>query len=271
MSTATSSGTQETISLREGMFQTRVFQLGTGDPVVYLPDILPPRDWAQEPLVAKLAERHRVIVPEHLGYGESEGIDHIKDIFDLTIYYLDLLDALGIERFDLVGASFGGLIAPEIAVWAPQRVRRLVLIDPFGIWLDEHPAADRFGVSHAEVPPLLFADPQGEAAQSYLALPADRAARGPVLFERAKADAAAAKLLWPIPDRGLRRRVHRLKTPTLILWGEQDRIMPPVYGEALRDKIAGARLQTIPNAGHLAALEQPEAVTKAVLEFLGEK
>lgn len=78
----------------------------------------------------------------------------------------------------------------------------------------------------------------------------------------------AAKLLWPLPDRGLRRRIHRLTSPTLILWGEQDRLMPPAYGEAFRDKIRGARLQLIPGAGHLADLEQPEAVATAILEFL---
>ncbi|HEX2174057.1 MAG TPA: alpha/beta hydrolase [Dehalococcoidia bacterium] len=268
MTATTSAGQIELVSLRNGLFTTRVFSAGQGDPLVYLADLSPWPDWSADPLIERLAARRRVIIPEHLGFGESEGLDHIKDIFDLTIYHLDLLDALGLSRVDLIGHSLGGLFAAEIAAWAPERVRRLVLADAYGLWLDEEPVADIFGVTTAEVPPLLFADPESAVAQRYFALPEDRAARGAVLLERAKSQMATAKFIWPLPDRGLRRRIHRITSPTLILWGEQDRLIPPAYGRAMQAQIPGSRLVTVPGAGHLLTLEWPEAVAAAIQEFL---
>ena len=87
-------------------------------------------------------------------------------------------------------------------------------------------------------------------------------------FERAKSLAALGKFVWPIPDKGLKKRIHRIKAPTLLVWGASDGVQPPAYGRLYREKIPGSRLVIIPEAGHSPMLEQPEAFREAVAPFL---
>jgi pimeloyl-ACP methyl ester carboxylesterase len=76
------------------------------------------------------------------------------------------------------------------------------------------------------------------------------------------------KFLWPIPDKGLKKRIHRIRVPTLLVWGKEDRIVPPVYAEEFARRIAGARVATVDQAGHAPQAEQPEAVARLVRDFL---
>jgi pimeloyl-ACP methyl ester carboxylesterase len=79
---------------------------------------------------------------------------------------------------------------------------------------------------------------------------------------------ATGKFLWPIPDKGLRKRIHRVQTPTLVVWGKEDRLVPPVYAEEFARRIAGARVEIVDQAGHAPHLEQPDAVARLVRDFL---
>ena len=105
-----------------------------------------------DPFLDALAAGHRVIAPEHPGAGDSQGLEHVEDVWDLVLYYNELLDALGVARATLVGHSFGGMVAAEIAANNPERVDRLVLIAPIGLWLDEHPVPDISGIPPEPLP-----------------------------------------------------------------------------------------------------------------------
>jgi len=168
-----------------------------------------------------------------------------------------------------VGHSFGALVAAEFAAAAPQSVARLVLIDPIGLWRDDLPVKNWMLLSESERRPSLFADPQGEAAQRFFAVPDDLAERVDALAPLIWAQACTGKFVWPVPDRGLQHRMHRIAAPTLIIWGKADRIIAPAYAQEFARRIAGARIELIDQAGHLPQLEQPEAVAKAVQAFLG--
>jgi pimeloyl-ACP methyl ester carboxylesterase len=117
--------------------------------------------------------------------------------------------------------------------------------------------------------PSLFADPQGAAAQAFFATPADANERAAVLAPFVWAQACTGKFVWPVPDRGLKNRIHRIAAPTLLLWGDHDRIISSAYAEEFANRIDGARVKLIAKAGHLPHLEQAEAVAKAVRDFLG--
>jgi pimeloyl-ACP methyl ester carboxylesterase len=147
-------------------------------------------------------------------------------------------------------------------------VAKLVLVDPIGLWRDEDPVKNWMLLSEAQRRPSLFADPKGEAAQKFFAVPSDAAARVDTLSQFIWSQACTGKFVWPVPDRGLQRRIHRIAAPTLIVWGDADRIAAAVYAQDFAKRIAGAQVKLIAQAGHLPHLEQPEAVAEAVLAFL---
>ena len=169
----------------------------------------------------------------------------------------------------LAGHSFGALTAAEIAAAVPKAVRRLVLIDPVGLWRDDLPVKNWMVLSDGARSPSLFADPEGEAAKRFFGTPDDPAERIDVLAQSVWSQACTGKFVWPVPDRGFKGRAHRIAAPTLIVWGNDDRIIAPAYAQEFAARIAGARVALIDRAGHLPQLEQPDAVAKAILGFLG--
>jgi pimeloyl-ACP methyl ester carboxylesterase len=114
----------------------------------------------------------------------------------------------------------------------------------------------------------LFADPEGEVARGFFALPDDRDARADAQADMTWSLACTGKFVWPIPDRGLKKRIHRIGAPTLILWGEEDRVIAPAYAQDFAAPIRGARVELIAGAGHLPHLEQPDRVTALVHDVL---
>ena len=186
----------------------------------------------------------------------------LTDLTDLTLYNLELLNQLGVARAHIVGHFLGGMIAAEMAAFSPSSVHRLVLVSPAGVWRDEEPVADLLALNASELSERLTATPDGASALDGLA---DELTR-----DRMQDIAAAGKFLWPLPDKGLHRRAYRIKAPTLILWGEQDRINPPSYAADFQGLIAGSQTGTVVNAGHLLMLEQPDAFAHAVTAFLNE-
>jgi len=116
--------------------------------------------------------------------------------------------------------------------------------------------------------PSLFADPEGEAAQRFFAVPSEPEKRVDVLSQVIWAQACTGKFVWPVPDRGLKNRAHRIAAPTLVVWGKEDRIVAPAYAQEFAKRIAGARIAMIDKAGHLPHLEQTDAVVKAAHGFI---
>jgi pimeloyl-ACP methyl ester carboxylesterase len=133
---------EKTVAVRGDMFATKVRTDGSGDPLLFLHGAGGLRGW--DAFLADLATRFTVYAPSHPGFETSTGIEHIDDIVDLVVYYNDLLDTLGLDSAHVVGHSMGGMLGAELAALSPQRVRKLVLANAVGLWLDEHPVADFF-------------------------------------------------------------------------------------------------------------------------------
>jgi pimeloyl-ACP methyl ester carboxylesterase len=257
------------LKLWQSRVETEVEIAGKGPPVVYLHG-----SWGLGPdraFVARLAETSTVFAPRHPGTskGDAEAVHALDSWLDLIVYHGELIDRLGLDAPAFVGHSFGGLVAAEFAAAAPQSVNRLVLINPVGLWRDDLPVKNWMVLNDSERRPSLFADPDGEAAARFFALPKDPAERVDALAQLIWAQACTGKFVWPIPDRGLKRRTHRIAAPTLVVWGKADRIIAADYAQEFATRIAGAQVELIDTAGHLPHLEQPDAVAKVVQAFLG--
>ena len=212
---------------------------------------------------AALAQRFDVVAPTHPGHAGSPAADWIEDISDLAFHYLDLLDTLGLDRVHLVGASLGGWIAAEIAVMASHRLASLVLIDPVGIKVDGWIYPFIFGMELPEVVATIFHRPEMALALA----PKDQSVD--TLVELYRQSAALARVAWNpyLYDPRLKRRLARIAVPTLLAWGEHDRLAPLACAEAWRKEIPGARLQTFAQSGHVPHLEEAAAVAQAVTGF----
>ena len=244
------------LRLWQGTIETDVEVLGSGPSLVYLHG-----PWGlgvDQPFIEALASSHTVYAPRHPGTtpGDPDAIHRVDSLHDLLVYYAELLDALGLESVALMGHSVGGMLACELAAALPRSVSQLVLIAPVGLWRDDSPVRNWMILPEADLRAALFADPSGACADTFFAQPAEAEPRA----ERIWALACTAKFVWPIPDRGLARRIHRVAAPTLIVWGTQDGIVPPVYADEFARRITGAQVARVEAAGHLPHLEQQERV-----------
>jgi pimeloyl-ACP methyl ester carboxylesterase len=253
----------ETRTLETRHAPVRYLEGGSGEPLVFLHGAggLTPDD----PLLAVLSERYHVFAPYLPGYGETEDCPDLRDMLDYTLHTWDVIEGLGLKDPILVGHSMGGMIAAEMAAVAPNDLTRLALIAPAGLWLDDHPCPDMFALLPYELPKYLFHDPEAGAAS----MTSGRRIDDPkflqdYLVRNARQLGMAGKLLFPIPERGLAQRLYRIKARTVIVWGASDRMIPPVYGPAFEKGITGARLVSVPEAGHMIIAEKPDAVAAAI-------
>ena len=255
-----------TQKLLNGKFSLEMQVYGSGEPLLYLHGaggLMP-----VEPFLEDLGAHFKVYAPQFPGYGESTGSEHIDDIADAVLSYHELMDELGIPTANLVGHSMGGMIAAEVAAFDVHRASKLVLIAPAGFWIDEVPIPDLFAAQLTEIAGLLFHDPNSPAAQMMTAIPSDFKALETMYVERMKRLAVAGKFLWPIPDRGLKKRAYRIAAPTLLLWGDDDKLIPAAYAREFTSRIKNSRLEIIKNAGHMVMYEQREALVGAIRKFL---
>jgi pimeloyl-ACP methyl ester carboxylesterase len=219
---------------------------------------------ADQPVVEALARDRMVFAPLAPGFADLEELEDIRDIHDLTLHYDDILEALQLERVVVAGHSFGALIAAEIAAHTPARVSRLILASPLGLWNDHHPVADLFGIPQAEVPTLLYADPargQGEKAKPDLE----------TTLALARGMSTVARFLWPIPDRGLSRRLYRVRAPTLVIHGALDRFVPVEYAAEFCARMPTASSVVIRGAGHMLTVEALDDLVQATTKFLSDR
>lgn len=255
--------------LWQDRIDTEVEIVGEGPPLVYLHG-----PWGLAPdraFVARLADSHKVFAPKFPGTsaGDPNSVHALDGWHDLVVYTGELFDRLELSSPALVGHSFGALLAAEFAASAPRAVGRLILIGPVGLWRDDHPVQNWMLLSDTARKTALFADPDGAAARRFFDLPADPNDRVETLSQFIWAQACTGKFVWPVADRGLKRRIHRIAAPTLIVWGNADGIIAPVYAQEFAKRIAGARAELIDGAGHLPQLEQQDRVVAAVGKFLG--
>jgi len=258
---------ERSIETRRGI-KSRVREAGRGAPLVFMHGaggLFP-----QEPLLDALAERFHVFAPVWPGFGAEAGEDALEDMLDFALHGWDVVEALGLERPALVGHSMGGMIAAEMAALNNAGVERLALLAPTGVWLDAHPIPDMFAMTPFELPSYLFADAKaGERLLTAgLDLSDNEALKG-FMVGNARRLGTAGKILFPIPNRRFSKRAYRVSARTLICWGNQDRLILPVYAEAWQRLIAGAEVARIDGAGHMLTVEQPRAVADAIARFLG--
>ena len=220
---------------------------------------------ARAPFIELLARHAEVIAPSHPGFGHSPRPDDFETVYDLVRLYLDVLDGFGPDTVTLVGLSFGGWLAAEIAVTCSHRLDRLVLVDALGIKVSDRETPDIldiFNTSPAEVERRRWHDAE-RWTPDFNAMSDDE------LIVHARNRDALCLYGWRpymyTPQR--RRWLRRIAVPTLVLWGAGDRVVTPAYGRAYADAIPGARFELIEAAGHHPEIEQPEAVAERVLAF----
>ena len=248
--------------------ETDVAILGDGPPLVYLHGPWGLRN--DQEFLGQLARSHTVYAPNHPGTtdGDPEAVHEIDNWWDLIVYYGELLDRLELSTTMLVGHSFGGMLACEIAAAMPERVSRLVLIDPVGLWRDDLPVKNWMIMSNEALRKALFAEPNGAVAEKFFSLPTENAARIDAQVGFVWSQACTGKFVWPIPDKGLKKHIHRIAMPTLIVWGKADGVIAPAYADEFAKRIAKSRVELIDGAGHLPYLEQTQKVSSLVDGFL---
>ncbi len=261
--------TERVVSVVDGRIQAHVKTAGAGPPLVFLHGAY---GLAWDPFLDALAQTHTVYAPEHPGTtrGDPDAIHVLDDLWDLVLFYDDLFDQLGLEAPAVVGHSFGAMVAAEIAATHRKRVSRLVLISPIGLWRDDTPVQNWMTLAPDVLVKAVCADPEGPIAKQAFALPEDPEAQVDAVVQLTWTLACTGKFVWPIPDKGLKKRLHRVRVPTLIVWGQQDGLVPPVYAGEFARRINGARVETVDRAAHLPQLEQLGVVAPMVKSFLGQ-
>jgi pimeloyl-ACP methyl ester carboxylesterase len=259
---------ERSVSVWGGRLELAFEVAGDGPPLVYLH---PAAGLAWDPFLEQLSQHHTIYAPQVPGTtpGRSAAIGEVDDLWDLVLAYEEAIRALGLGGAPAIGQSFGGMLACELAAHFPALFDRLVVLDPIGLWLDGHPVANWVAVAPEELPALLFHDPQGEAARAAMTPPADPDAAVAAIAGVAWAIGCTAKFVWPIPDKGLSKRLHRIEVPTLIVWGKQDALVPSAYAEEFGRRIAGSRVEVLDECGHIPQVEQPEKTLALVRDFLG--
>jgi pimeloyl-ACP methyl ester carboxylesterase len=243
--------------------EIHVLQGGAGPDVVFLHGASGLD--ADNPFLLKLAQKYRVTAPLLPGFGQSDECPTIRDMQDVTLHTLDVLEALGLKNPILAGHSMGGMIAAEMAAVAPNEVEKLVLIASAGLWIEEYPVPDIFSLLPKEFPPLLFHDAAfGQKMMTADVDISDPAFLIPFLVNNSRQMGMAGKFLFPIPERGLKDRIHRIKARTVLVWGDSDRIYPAPYAHAFKEAIPGAELVIVAEAGHMVPVEKPDPVIAAI-------
>ena len=250
--------------LSAGGIELELVRRGAGRPLLLLhgPQNVDPR----ARFLDLLGRRAEILAPSHPGFGHSPRPADFETVYDLVRLYLDVLEALPYEKVALVGLSFGGWLAAEIAVTCCHRIDRLVLVDALGIKISDRETPDIldvFNTSPPEVQRRSWHDPE-TWAPDFNTMSDDE------LVVRARNWDALCLYGWHpyMHDRRLKRWLRRITVPTLVLWGASDGIVTPSYGRAYSALIPGARFELIPEAGHHPEIEQPEAFVDRVAAFL---
>jgi pimeloyl-ACP methyl ester carboxylesterase len=240
----------------------RLMRHGQGEPLVFLHGAggFPP--WL--PLFEELAKRYEVLIPEHPGFGTSDSPPWIRNIADLAMYYLDFLDELNTAKVHLIGHSLGGWIAAELAVRDATRLASLTLLAPAGVRVKGIASGDNFIWSAEEAERNLWHD-QKFADAVLGAAPTEEEA-DIALTNRFMAAKFGWEPRWFNP--ALERWLHRIKVPTLVIWGEQDKLFPSAYAKAWKERIPGARVEIIPQCGHRPHVERLDVVGPMISRFL---
>jgi pimeloyl-ACP methyl ester carboxylesterase len=254
----------EALTVDVNGFPTRIWRKGSGPKLGFLAGFGGLPRWI--PFLDELAQSRTVIVPSLPGFpGGDRGHTVLDTHLDWLLAVRELLVKADLLGADLVGSSVGGSLAAEMAAVWPGELHRLVLIAPFGLYDDAEPPTDPWAQRADAVAGLMCADPANW--QALKAAP-DGANSIEWPIEQTRANEAAARIFWPLGNTKLEKRLKLIKVPTLLLWGSEDRIMPPSYAARIAKQLGGkTEIQRIDGAGHLAELDKPRAVAEAILAW----
>ncbi|QDF37497.1 alpha/beta hydrolase [Bradyrhizobium symbiodeficiens] len=241
---------------------------GQGPALVYFH---PAAGLAWDPFLDKLSERFTIHAPEFPGTtpGDPYAIHQVDDLADAVFFYEEAIRQMGLVGSIAVGQSFGGMLAIELSAAFPDLFSKLIVLDPIGLWRDEAPVANWMTASAQELPAMLFKDPMRPAAQALLAMPEEPEAAVVATAQLIWNYGATGKMVWPIPDRGMKKRLHRVKTPSLIVWGENDAMIASSYAHELARQIKGSQVEIVADCGHIPQVEQSLTTFRLVSGFLG--
>jgi len=245
-------------------FSTRVWTKGSGPKIGFIAGFggLP----RFVPFLDKLAETRTVIVPSLPGFpGGDRGHSVLDSHLDWVLAVHTILNQAGLNGADLAASSVGASLALEVAAIWPSSVKNLALVAPFGLFEENDPPEDPWAQRADDVPGLMCHDPAVWKALKAMPEGAN-SIEWPI--EQVRASEAAARIFWPLGNTRIAKRLHMVQAPTLLIWGEHDRIYPRSYADRFAEGLGGRNeIKIIPSAGHLAELDQPEAVANAVLDW----
>lgn len=246
-----------------GRTKVEVHEGGSGEDLLFLHGaggLLP-----DDPFLEALSATYHVVAPVLPGYGESEGEDALSNMLEFTLHQFDVMQEMGLDSPIVVGHSMGGMIGAEMAAINTHAIKRLALICPAGLWIDDVEIPDLFALLPYEMPALLFHDAEaGAAMMTGGGDPNDPDFLVNYMVNRAKTLGQASKILFPIPDRGLADRLYRITAKTEIIWGASDGLIPAAYGKAFNEGIAGSHLTVVEEASHMVLYEQTASVLEAI-------
>ena len=254
----------ETSSVEINGFSCRVWTKGSGPKLGFLAGFGGLPRWI--PLLDVLAQQRTVVAPSLPGFpGGERGHSVLDTHLDWVLATHLLLQRAGLDGADLAGSGPGASLAAEIAAIWPGSVRRLALVAPWGLFDEAEPATDPWAQRPPDVPALLCADP---SRWEWLKAEPEGQNSPEWPIEQVRAAEAAARIFWPLGNTKLDKRLPLIAAPTLLLWGEHDRIMPRSYADRFARGIAGkSEIRVIAGAGHLAELDKPDDVAAAILAW----
>lgn len=259
--------TEEAVPVWNGRLTIRVKVAGAGAPVVYLH---PAGGLRWDPFLSHIAHDHTVYAVEFPGTstGDPYAIHLVDRLSDVVLIYEEVLRTLGLIRPVIIGQSFGGMLAAELVAAYPDIASRVVLLDPLGLWREDLPIANWLATAPTEMPALLFHDPTGPVARAMLTPPEDPDIAAAAIAAQTWAIGSTGKFVFPIPERGLRARLHRVTAPVLVVWGRHDNLIPADYAEEWKKELADVQIAIIDDCGHVPQAEKLEETLTVVEKFL---
>ncbi len=258
--TATAVSSTTTLTIPDiGPVELTVEERGDGQPFLVLHGGAGPQSVAAFTQQLAETDRNRVLTPVHPGFGGTSRPDELNSVAGLAALYGALVDDLRLEDVTVIGNSVGGWIAAEMALLGSPRITGIVLLDAVGIEVESHPVADVSGLSVPEIQALSFHDPTPFLVDPATIPDVQKAIMG--------ANGAALAVYAGSPamaDPTLLGRLGGISIPTLVLWGDSDRIVEAAYGQAYAAAIHEARFEVLPASGHMPQMETPDLVVQMI-------